>query len=403
MKTLVLYAYHTDQLSYYDDWIDAFKSHQELDVTCVDVYSSDAFIHPNAYREIKRLIEYFDLIILHHSMNGDSIKFTVPFVSALKNRKGKLVSFVGNEVNLLNIGMAPKIELLKKLDVDIIITQLLLEGGAWLYKECKNSKVISLPHGLNPKHFFSQTNFKDRKIDIGTRSARYGPYLGDNDRNNIIDHFRQNTYGLTVDVGEDNKVSQRFDRKGWRNFLDNCKATLATEAGSFYLESNDEMIGKIKKFLSKKSSDIVLQKKNLQVKRNYFSLYKFFVNLVKNTKGNTIFEKLDEDLEADFSVIYEHFFRNVEKAPVYTKCISSRHFDAVGTCTLQIMYPGRYNDILKPNQHYFELKKDHSNIEDLLSLLADSKRVQSMTSLTYDYVLENHTHRHRVESLLNFI
>ena len=172
MKTLVLYAYHTDQLSYYDDWIDAFKSHHALDVTCVDVFSSDAFIHPNAYREIKRLIEHFDLIVLHHSMNGDSIKFTVPFVSALKNRKGKLVSFVGNEVNLLNIGMAPKIQLLKDLDVDVIITQLLLEGGTWLYKECRNSRVISLPHGLNPKHFFSQISFEDRKIDIGTKVKR---------------------------------------------------------------------------------------------------------------------------------------------------------------------------------------------------------------------------------------
>ncbi len=403
MKTLVLYAYHTDQLSYYDDWIDAFKSHNELDVTCVDVFSSDAFIHPSAYREIKRLIEHFDIIVLHHSMNGDSIEFTVPFVSALKNRRGKLVSFVGNEVNLLNIGMAPKIQLLKELDVDVIITQLLLEAGTWLYKECKNSKVISLPHGLNPNQFFSGTNYEDRTIDIGTRSARYGPYLGDNDRNNIIDHFRQNTYGLIVDVGEDNEVNQRFDRIGWRSFLDSCKATLATEAGSFYLESNDDMIRRIKKFLIKNSSDRVQNKKNFQPRKDYFSLYEFIKNFIKGTKGNTTFENLDEETEQDFSEIYERFFVDAEKAPVYTKCISSRHFDAVGTRTLQIMYPGRYNDILKPNQHYFELKRDHSNIQDLLSLFSDPKRVQSMTSLTYDHVLENHTHRHRIESLLNFI
>ena len=45
-----------------------------------------------------------------------------------------------------------------------------------------------------------------------------------------------------------------------------------------------------------------------------------------------------------------------------------------------------------PKEHYFELQKDHSNIDDLLSLLKDPKKIQAITSATYDYVLQNHTH-----------
>ena len=37
MKTLLLKAYHTNQMSYYDDWMDAFKNHQEFDCTVINV------------------------------------------------------------------------------------------------------------------------------------------------------------------------------------------------------------------------------------------------------------------------------------------------------------------------------------------------------------------------------
>ena len=409
MKTLVLYSYYTDQLSYYDDWIDAFTYHRELEVASVNVssdwgvFSDEYFINPKAYKEIIRLIESAKLIILHHSMNGDTLKFIVPFISALKNRRGKLVSFVGNEVNLLNIGMGPKIELLKELNVDIIVTQLLLEAGKWLYIECTNSSVISLPHGLNPSKFYSDTNLSDRRIDIGTRSAKYGVYLGDDDRNRIIDHFRLNSYGLKVNFGLKNKKDQRFNRNGWRKFLNDCKATLATEAGSFYLQPNDEIVKNIEKYLAKKSRKLTLIEETL-IRRLHPSVIPSSIRqFLQRIKNNYIAEIDRADKEADFKDIYDRFFANAERPPVYTKCISSRHFDAIGTCTLQIMYPGRYNNILSPNEHYFELKKDHSNIEDLLSLFANPTKIEAMTSSTLDYIINNHTHKHRVDRLLEFI
>ena len=151
-----------------------------------------------AYKEILRTIEKVDLIILHHSMNADTLKFIEPFISALSNRRGKLVSFVGNEVNLLNIGMAPKIKLLQDLKVDIIATQLLPEAGKWLYESCKDASVLSLPHGLNPAKFYNTIKLNDRKIDIGTRSTKYGVYLGDDDRLRNY-YFFDNPHGINVD------------------------------------------------------------------------------------------------------------------------------------------------------------------------------------------------------------
>ena len=400
MKTLLLYSNYTDQMSYFDDWVDAFEEHPDFNVTSVNLFDNST---PDIHKEVIKLIEEVDLIVLHHSMNGDTLKYLTPFVSALKNRKGKLVSFVGNEVNLPTIGMAPKIKMLKDIKVNFIATQLLLEAGEWLYRECSESRVISLPHGLNPAKFKNTISVEDRKIDVGTRSAQYGVYVGDNDRNSIIQYFYKTLLELKLDFGLNENEQKRFDRKEWANFLNNCKSTLSTEAGSFYLEPDDKIVMEIHKYLKSKSSKFVLPNETFLRKAYRFIAPSFIRKILINLFKDQIVEVDGVGQDTNFQEIYDKFFANAKKAPVYTKAISSRHFDAIGTHTLHVMYPGRYNDILKPHEHYFELQKDHSNIDDLLSLLKDPKKIRDITSATYDYVLQNHTHKHRLDALLSHI
>jgi hypothetical protein len=399
MRTLVLYSSYTDQMSYYDDWIDAFRSHPGFQALCVNVFhgSSELFL------DVKKKIEAYELIILHHSMNGDTLKYLNPFLGALKNRQGKLVSFVGNEVNLPTIGMAAKIKSLQEIEADFIATQLLEEAGQWLYQDCRKSQVISLPHALNPKIFFSKNTFKERKIDIGTRSARYGVYIGDNDRNNIIQFFHHNArlLNLNIDLGLDTNSQKRFNRQEWADFLSSCKATLSTEAGSFYLEKDDAIVKNIQKFLKRKSAKIVLPHET-PIRKIYRRIVPSFIRrAVISLLQNQLVEVDNIDQDCNFDDIYEKFFSVAKKAPVYTKAISSRHFDAIGTKTLHIMYPGRYNDILIPGKHYFELKPDHSNIDELIDLLKNHKQVAEITDLALEHALSKHTHKNRLDTLLN--
>jgi hypothetical protein len=397
MKTLLLYSAYTDQMSYFDDWIDAFKEHASYCANCINVFDNK-----NDYRNIRKFIEIVDLVVIHHSMNGDTLKYLVPFVSALKHRKGKLVSFVGNEVNLPTIGMASKIKILKELETEIIATQLLQEAGEWLYSDCNKSKVVSLPHALNSKVFCSTLEHKNRKIDIGTRSARYGVYIGDNDRNNIIDFFQKNAkeYGLLVDLGLDEGCQKRFNRKEWVKFLSSCKATLSTEAGSFYLEKDDILVRAIQKYLWGSSNKFVLPKETVLRKLYQKIVPSFLRKIIVNMVKNKIIEVDSVDQDFDFKEIYEKFFLNYPKCPVYSKAISSRHFDAIGTKTLHVMYPGKYNNILISGEHYFELKHDHSNLDKVVDLLNDFKTIQEMTNRTYDYVMSEHTHKIRLDYLL---
>ena len=401
MKTLVLYSCRTDQPSYYSDWADAFNEHANYNANCINVFASDN----NLRKDIKKSIEKSDLIVLLHSMNADTLEYLTPFVSSLKNRNGKLVSFVGNEVNLPTISMTAKIKLLQELNTNIIATQLTQEAGEWLYADCRGSKVISLPHALNPKVFYPITDYCNRKIDIGTRSAHYGAYIGDNDRNNIILFFHKNAekYGISVNLGLDENCQKRFNRQEWAKFLNSCKATLSTEAGSFYLEKDDKLVKTILKYLQSSSNNLMgkfIFSNEIFLQKLYKKILPGpFLKKIFGPLKNKIINSYNIEQEFKFTDIYERFFLNTPKCPAYSKCISSRHFDAIGTKTLHIMYPGRYNDILIPGEHYFELKKDHSNFDELLKIINNPKALQEITNRTYDYVMKKHTYKDRLDTL----
>lgn len=399
IQAALLFAQYTTELSYYDDWIDAFQQSEVLDVHLVN--AADARNHRKG---ILKKIENSEFVILHHSMTGDTLKYLEPFKKMLLNRKGRLLSFVGNEVNLPSIGVKEKIAFLKKLEPEFIGTQLLQEAGAWLYNACSNSCVISLPHALNPNSFKPVTAFRERSIDIGTRSARYGVYLGDPDRNSIISFFNElaRKKDLKVDLGINE--NHRFNRTGWTQFLNQCKATISTEAGSFYLEKDDQLVNRIVSYLGKETQSFILPNESSWARKTYQKILPNFLRaIIRKSFAKRLIEKDRLGENDNFSEIWEKFFKNKDKAPVYSKCISSRHFDAVGTKTLQIMFPGRFNDILMPGVHYAVLNRDFSNIDVILATIFDQKKSENITSAAYSYVMNHHTYQHRVKEILNFL
>ena len=82
------------------------------------------------------------------------------------------------------------------------------------------------------------------------------------------------------------------------------------------------------------------------------------------------------------------------------KCISSRHFDAIGTETCQILFPGRYNDLLEADRHYLCLDRDFSNIDDVLARFRDVPSRLRMVREAREWALDSQTYAHRVRSLL---
>jgi hypothetical protein len=66
--------------------------------------------------------------------------------------------------------------------------------------------------------------------------------------------------------------------------------------------------------------------------------------------------------------------------------ISPRHLESVIARTCQVLIEGKYDGILKPNEHYIPLKRDFSNIDEVLEKLTDDKTLQCIADRAYEEV-----------------
>ena len=106
-----------------------------------------------------------------------------------------------------------------------------------------------------------------------------------------------------------------------------------------------------------------------------------------------------DDSKASFDQIQARFFAGRPCCPVYSKCISSRHFDAAGTGTCQILLRGRYNDILAADEHYIALDPDLGNVDEAIARFRDPIERRRIAGAAYTLANARHTYRHRIAAL----
>ena len=391
-NTLVLYAHYTTRLSYYDDWLDAFSAAPGFATKSLNICRKDS------QEQLRQQVKDAELIILLHSTNGDTTIYLEPLSTLLQDRKGLLVSFVGNEVNLPGSPIAAKRRVLAAIEPDIVASQLPLEAGEYLFGDLVRRRVISLPHGLNPKAFRLSDPQSARTIDIGVRAVRYLPHLGDDDRNRLHDYFAAHDFdpSLVVDIG-----TQRLARAEWAAFLNKCKATVSSEAGSWYLERDDATVEAVRTYVARRYAAKGLTIANDSPLRRLGHKLPWPVRAALRgiMRRGPIRHESAVNETLPFDEIFERFFAGRSRCPAYSKCISSRHFDAIGTGTVQIMLPGRYNDILSAGRHYIELASDYSNIEDVMERYADVTYRDSIAREAHQHVMSEHIYDKRIVSL----
>lgn len=390
IKTLILTLQYAHRASYYDDWANGFSSSEYFECTIMNLMKITPL-------DLQNTIESYDLIILLHSATGDSPEYLDKCQPQLMNRKrAKLLAFVGNEFNSPYVPLSDKIDLLKDCRADVIATQLLEEAGQYLYGKT-GAKVFSIPHALNPDLFNATTSFKGRNIDIGMRSYRYPPYLGDNDRNRIIDYF--DTHSSALGLVSDINTTQRFTPANWAKFLGQCKSVLTTETGSWYLNRSDDLVKSVLTYAQQSRSGLVISETN-PLRRLVRHLPAFVKSpLISLLKKGPIKYGMFEDEKMDFDDVYARFFQSPPKCPAYSKAISSRNFDAIGTRTCQVSFPGRFNDILSADAHYISLNPDFSNINEVIEKLRDESIWKPITENAYALVLDAHTYAHRARQV----
>lgn len=190
---------------------------------------------------------------------------------------------------------------------------------------------------------------EDRPIDIGYRGSiqplTFGRLAYEKRQIGDVVAAAAARRSLRVDISS--RWEDRFSGHAWLDFLRRCKSVLGTESGASIFDLDGS------------------------VERQYAQLLQ--------KEG----EHLD-DVQWCESVLqrFAHLEGNVRYAQ-----LSPRHFEAAASGTVQILYEGRYSDILKPWRHFWPLRRDLTNFDEIADRLDDRAVVTATAQAAYEEVV----------------
>jgi hypothetical protein len=344
-----LYAHLQDfnqRLSYVRDWRDAFCRSPELDVTICDMNN---LVHLGT---CMLRVRTYDLIVVSHVAAGDDMSLINRIAPFLAKRSCPIVVFLGNEYDLLD----QKLEFCRAVKAEFLCSQLPIAAAQYLYGELDGTQILATPHALNPSVYSPQPGVQ-RDIDVGFVGDIYWPFVGDRERTDLIAYFEQRSGELGVRCDIRGGRSSRMPRDEWAAFLNRCRTLIGAESGTYYLNERGALLDRARTY-------------NLKQNQN-----------------------------ASFEEVFEKFFAGVPRG-VSGKSISSRHFEAIGTKTCQVLIEGGYNGILKANEHYIPVRADLSDIDEAIRALRDQTHCREIAQRAYDLAMSGHTYDHRVADIV---
>lgn len=178
-----------------------------------------------------------------------------------------------------------------------------------------------------------------RTVDVGYRGRPLLPYLGRGamEKREIGERFgelaRESSLRLDVATGE----TDRLYGDDWLRFLANCRCVLGVESGASAFDLEDE------------------------VRAEY------------------------ERLRAEGRHVAIDDLRTLPRWEdvVYYRTIGPRHFEAAALNVCQVLFEGRYSGILQPMVHYVPLKKDFSNLDEVIRLIRDDDACREIATNAY--------------------
>lgn len=190
---------------------------------------------------------------------------------------------------------------------------------------------------------------KTRDIDIGYRAWKAEYWLGEHGMHKVwianIFNKASKERKLKTDISLQTNYEYALKGDDWFDYLLRCKATIGVEGGASLLDKHGDIRRKVEEYLK-------------------------------------------EHPQASFEETRTHCFLD-EDHKLGFKPTSPRHLEACATETCQFLIEGRYNDILLPWKHYIPVKKDYSNIDEVLNILQDTEQIRKITQTAYDDIVKS--------------
>lgn len=290
----------------------------------------------------------FDAIVIHYSLELSNDDYVTPALrEKLKASRATKAAFIQDEYRHIN----RTLDAFRYIGLDILFTCVPQPATETVYPTelLPGVAKINVLTGYVPVPLLKRPvpPYAERPIDVGYRARKVPAWLGDlgQEKWTISRRFLHDAQreGLRCDISY--REEERLYGDDWITFLSRCKATLGVESGS--------------------------------------SVFDF---------SGAIQAAVDSDVRQEPNISYSELKRRHFAALdglIDQRQISPRCFEAAALRTLMILYRGRYSDILEPWRHYVPLEKDHSNMDEVVSVLRDPVFAQAIVDAAYEEVACN--------------
>jgi hypothetical protein len=315
----------------------------------------------------------FDVVVIHYSLFLAVDAYVPPSVRArLSAFRGVKLLFIQDEYRFVNRTH----HAIKECGIDVVFTCVPDREIPKVYPpdQFPSTRFINVLTGYVPEglKLFQPWPLAERPIMVGYRGRVYPAWHGEagREKHEIGRKFLADAkrYKLKCDIAWDEK--SRIYGLEWVQFMQKCRAILAVESGASVFDFDGSVSASVETFISVLglSGRRSRQSRKLLGERSPYS---------KDPESREVYEE-----------IREIFFKEKQNL-IDLAQLSPRVFEAATLRTLLIMYEGQYSGAFKPWQHYVPLRKDHSNMNEVVEFLHNPIECAKMIARTYAEVCEN--------------
>jgi len=287
----------------------------------------------------------FDVVVLHYSIRVSLSDHLSPYVArSLSEYGGLKVLFIQDEYDTTETAR----RWIERLCVQVVYTCIPVDQVQSVYPNTRFPYVEFIPTltGYVPwKPLRRLRPLAQRKLLIAYRGRALPFWYGALGQEKMIIGKRMreicDARGLPVDIEwEDDK---RIYGPKWYEFLESARATLGTESGSNILDETGSIRAAIESALLH-NPDLTYE-------------------------------------EAQSQFLGEHEGR------IRMNQVSPKIFEAISCRTALILFEGAYSRVIEPDLHFIPLKKDFSNVDEVLTKVSDLDFVEEITTRAFDDVI----------------
>ena len=290
-------------------------------------------------------LERFDGIVIHYSLVACHDGYVSPTMrQAVARFQGVKAIFIQDEYRHVDRTVAA----MQAMDIHALFTCVPADEIEKVYPAAKLPGVIRhnvlagyVDESLIGLHVPDPAQ---RPIDIGYRARKLPAWLGQlgQEKLNIGRRIAEDAprFGLKVDLAH--REEERLYGQDWIDFMTRCKSTLGVESGA--------------------------------------SVFDFSGQLQEAVESDAA-----QHPHLNFDELKDRHFAHLE-GKIRLNQISPRCFEAAALRTLMVLYEGNYSGRLQPWRHYVPLRKDHSNFDEVVSVLRSPERIRQITDCAYGEV-----------------